>query len=458
MSSRKSELLAGWVIGAIVMLPSCGPRDATDTTLLLGFENAGDAPIPDELRLSIYDDSGRLFDNRRLPEQGSLVPSAPPRLGEVLVYPRDTVGPLRLYVRGFRGRAQVSEGAKKDIVLRPRAVTRADVTLSAAVLPDADMDGVPDEIDNCPAANPEQAMCGAQDAPRPVADAAAEPLHADAEPSSERGLPPDAASDLVIDASADQTSPLDAPTPDRDAAADAQAADMSTDVATDPGTGSDAGDAVDLAPDAPPDGPLDQPPADRSPDTASLANGSPCMSGSECVSGACVDGVCCAQALCSVCFSCAAPSPGMCGALPDFVDDDNPPGACAGSRTCDGVGGCKRKTGQPCNNGSECASGFCADAVCCNRPCGGACERCNTSPGTCTTVPAGTDPDAECGFYTCNGGTACYDACEGTCSSKCAADAFCSGGSCMRARPAGGVCTAGCQCLSGMCGALLLCN
>lgn len=43
--------------------------------------------------------------------------------------------------------------------------------------------------------------------------------------------------------------------------------------------------------------------------------------------------------------------------------------------------------GQSCTSPSECASGFCAQGVCCDRACNGACERCDQSgTGTCQAL------------------------------------------------------------------------
>jgi len=50
--------------------------------------------------------------------------------------------------------------------------------------------------------------------------------------------------------------------------------------------------------------------------------------------------------------------------------------------------------GQPCQVGSNCASGFCVDGVCCDSACGGSCQACNVpnSVGACTKLPAGATP------------------------------------------------------------------
>ena len=54
--------------------------------------------------------------------------------------------------------------------------------------------------------------------------------------------------------------------------------------------------------------------------------------------------------------------------------------------------------GRPCDRADECASGFCAQGVCCNAACGEVCVACNqsSSAGTCTPVPTGQDPKESC--------------------------------------------------------------
>jgi hypothetical protein len=64
--------------------------------------------------------------------------------------------------------------------------------------------------------------------------------------------------------------------------------------------------------------------------------------------------------------------------------------------------------GDACSGATACNSNFCADGVCCNNGCAGTCESCNLAGtvGTCTGVPAATDPFNECsggGGNNCNG-------------------------------------------------------
>jgi hypothetical protein len=65
-----------------------------------------------------------------------------------------------------------------------------------------------------------------------------------------------------------------------------------------------------------------------------------------------------------------------------------------------GDGGSGKDNGVACVTDDECNSGFCTDGVCCNERCGAdqVCASCNlaASKGTCSPIPADTDPDMEC--------------------------------------------------------------
>ena len=54
--------------------------------------------------------------------------------------------------------------------------------------------------------------------------------------------------------------------------------------------------------------------------------------------------------------------------------------------------------GVSCSTRGECCSGECIDGYCCNSACTGTCQACDVSGslGTCTSIPADTDPDNEC--------------------------------------------------------------
>lgn len=88
--------------------------------------------------------------------------------------------------------------------------------------------------------------------------------------------------------------------------------------------------------------------------------------------------------------------------------------------------------GATCAAGTDCHSGFCAQGVCCASACSGTCQSCalTGSLGSCTAVPAGEDPLAQCsdgGAATCGLDGACDG--DGACR-KYAAGTLCLAASC----------------------------
>jgi hypothetical protein len=106
--------------------------------------------------------------------------------------------------------------------------------------------------------------------------------------------------------------------------------------------------------------------------------------------------------------------------------------ACAFGEFCSG-GSCAAvlSDGSACTQGSQCQSENCVDGVCCDTTCGATCQSCGLggSEGTCSFIPAGTDPDAEC---------AASEVCDGA-------------GACAATVPDGSACTQGFECQSGNC-------
>jgi hypothetical protein len=145
-----------------------------------------------------------------------------------------------------------------------------------------------------------------------------------------------------------------------------------------------------------------------------LVDGTACTLNTECENANCVDGVCCNNACGGLCQACSAVKKGQgadgtCGAIKINTDPDM---ECAGTMSCNGAGACvAQPLGAACAMGTECASTFCADGVCCNQACGGACRGCAVvgTVGTCSLYAAGTDPDNECNGAdpTCNGSGIC---------------------------------------------------
>jgi alpha-tubulin suppressor-like RCC1 family protein len=105
----------------------------------------------------------------------------------------------------------------------------------------------------------------------------------------------------------------------------------------------------------------------------------------------------------------------------------NPPSPagtpCGSGGQCDGAGSCSvlKGNGEPCTAATECVSNHCVDGVCCNEACGSLCEACSAAKnggtsGTCSYVPLGQNPDAECtSGQVCDGAGACTSCGNGTC-------------------------------------------
>ena len=107
--------------------------------------------------------------------------------------------------------------------------------------------------------------------------------------------------------------------------------------------------------------------------------------------------ICCLEA-CGACQDCDFTGKGC---VPVLARDDLD--ACTGASTCDPAGHCKKKLGQGCADGTECASAICTDGACC-------------------TVLA-------CAPYVCGAAGACTSSCKTA--KDCAADHDCLGGACV---------------------------
>ncbi len=154
-----------WAAAALLLAgAACSKQTALESgALMLSLSTASGAAAPDELRISVYDDTGVLWRDARVPASGALVPESASRLGTVLVQPGATSGNLRLHVRGLIAGARALDGL---LVVTPAERSRGtfDLTLDPAQLADDDADGVPDAIDDCPgAADPDQRGCSNDD-------------------------------------------------------------------------------------------------------------------------------------------------------------------------------------------------------------------------------------------------------------------------------------------------------
>ncbi len=106
--------------------------------------------------------------------------------------------------------------------------------------------------------------------------------------------------------------------------------------------------------------------------------------------------------------------------------------------------------------------GTCLGSLCCDQPCSGECVACDLagSQGVCSAIPAGTDPDEECGGYHCSGGkvappgdSGCFDSCtEEEAATQCKAAFHCDAGACEADYADGTACDEDSDCAGGRCG------
>jgi hypothetical protein len=235
---------------------------------------------------------------------------------------------------------------------------------------------------------------------------------------------------------------------------------------------------ADLPPDAGPDAPglPDGTARDAAAELPRLPLGQPCALDGECGSGHCVSRVCCAticpagtppcgqDGTCDGNGRCRAPATetacgeekcssgsftpaprcdgtGRCGSATAVACASNlcqgtrcagacgPSVPCADGLYCEANGQCQPKKvgGTRCDTDGECATGHCAEHVCCDTACGTPCRSCLAThtggrDGQCAAVRAGADP---------------YDSCQATAASSCLNDGFCDGqGACRQHPPA----------------------
>jgi hypothetical protein len=143
----------GWAIWALLVgAGGCG----SGTTLLLGVSTAGGVPEPASLRVAVY--GAGLIGARTVSLAGARLPGTLDIAG-LDAAPLD----VRVQVDGLDGGGQLGSQQAVRVTLTRGAETRADVTLGAP-LPDGDGDGVPDAIDDCPAAFDPDQRCAPGDA------------------------------------------------------------------------------------------------------------------------------------------------------------------------------------------------------------------------------------------------------------------------------------------------------
>ena len=97
--SRWQRLAPAWVL--LVAAAGCGKTTQLESgAVLLDLSVGSGVTTPDELRLSVYDDAGALWNDTRVPASGALVPESATHLGTVLIQPGAAPG------RAARARAR----------------------------------------------------------------------------------------------------------------------------------------------------------------------------------------------------------------------------------------------------------------------------------------------------------------------------------------------------------------
>ena len=137
--------------------------------------------------------------------------------------------------------------------------------------------------------------------------------------------------------------------------------------------------------------------------------------GTSCGEGSCTGGRLIAEATCSMTGVCLRAAPERCaiGYCEDGVSCASmcADGDCPGDSYCAPSGACElpRANGSSCTEEEQCQDGQCVDGICCSEACTETCRSCIVPGhvGTCTDVPAMTDPDRECVGGFCDGAGSC---------------------------------------------------
>jgi hypothetical protein len=354
-------------------------------------------------------------------------------MGTVVIYPRtpSALG-LRVLVQGLTDEAVVSEGALAVALSHGKQQAASLVLRAASQALDRDGDGVPDEIDNCPAyANPDQTDTdgdGLADECRPPGDAttdadAASPDGADAAPTRPPGAAclaaGECASGHCLNGVCCESACTDV----------CRACNL-------PGLEGTCAPTPSGQPDPQRRCRSDAPESCGQDGTCNGAGA--CRlhrAGTTCGVGSCsssVDRV--LPALCDGKGTCLPAETQSCA--PYRCADAECNTTCSGPQDCAGAactnGSCGRKPpGAPCTTGADCNSQSCVDGVCCDTAdCTGPCRACNLpgAEGSCRNLTANADPRS--------GGCAAEPV------SSCGRTGKCDGAGACQLYPAGTVCSA----------------
>jgi hypothetical protein len=143
------------LISTALCLAGCKGDELGPTGVRLELRTADPSLLPAVIFLQWFDERDRILE-LRVPENGRLGEAQAAAAVVYIAMDEQTLGPRRVLVHGLRGEGAnrddppISEGAMRVTPAAGRW-TKVTVALEAAgTLPDADRDGLPDEIDNCP--------------------------------------------------------------------------------------------------------------------------------------------------------------------------------------------------------------------------------------------------------------------------------------------------------------------
>ncbi len=196
----------------------------------------------------------------------------------------------------------------------------------------------------------------------------------------------------------------------------------------------------------------------NAPGDCSTINGRACAVGSDCVSGICDNNICCGVACLGECQTCSLDG----STCVDVTGGDPDNGTCEAPRGCS-EGECMLALGESCSGGTQCASGYCADAtiaagdvkVCCDEDCASACENCNPLTGHCEPIVLQEEPGCFDNTQWCDMDGNCTAAENSPCedSGDCQVGFYCDveKGECEAEHALGESCSANDECDSGFC-------
>lgn len=324
-------------VSTCFLLASAGPscRSAQESlepgAILLQVSLVPGTSTPEELRVTVFDESGPLWRDARVPAEGPLRPESAERLGSVLIHPGEAPGVLRVHVRALVAGARVAGGL---LSVPPGERGVFAVALDPTLPADDDGDGVPDAIDDCQGhANPNQGGCpgdlpdagvdaGSTDAADAGQDAAPCPLAEGC--NKPNGVSCQDAAACASGFCADGVC-CGAACDGRCRSCNQPGADgvcMGYGAGSDPEGECNGGATCNGA------GACGAPPP-----PASKSNGELCGGAGECLSGFCKDGVCCNSACTDVCKSCSS---GTCSSVTRGTDAPE----CIAPMHCNPAGRC----------------------------------------------------------------------------------------------------------------------